>query len=187
MTGESIIRQASLLIRHCWSNKFSPLWCVPSSQRGVGLAVFFRDRMCAHNYFHAVFFMYEVAEVGDVRTGRITYNHAGRKMNDLGTVHLHLFGSVLNIPARAAVTRGKTHKFDVNAFVDAECSLLVVQRTEAFASSACAIAITNDDSNFCFLTHDVLLGPSVSTQTPRKEDEQKLTSPLNLFRLFRLG
>jgi hypothetical protein len=78
-------------------------------------------------------------------------------VNNLRSVLLHLFRSVFNVPAGATVARRKSHEFDVGALVDAESPFLPVERAKALPTSTRVIAMTNDDPNFGFFAHKVLL------------------------------
>jgi hypothetical protein len=160
MPGRSIIRKSSLLIGECWLNEFLPFCRIPGPELGMGFAVLLGYGMCANDHFEAVLFLYEIAEVGDVRTGRVAYEHPCRKMNDLCAILLHLFRGVFNISAGATVTSGKSDEFDVVVLVNAECSFFALQRTKTLPPSARSISITNNDANFDLFVHDLLLSPS---------------------------
>jgi hypothetical protein len=113
----------------------------------VHFKIFLWDGVCAYDNLHSITLFKKSLKCVDIRTRRITNNHAGSQMNDLGTVPHHLFARMLYVPARTAIASRKANQLHFGVRVYAESSFFVPHRPEAFAARTATVAITDNDSN----------------------------------------
>jgi hypothetical protein len=86
-------------------------------------------------------------------TRRIADNQPGSQVNDPCPVLHHLFTSVLDISARASITRRVANQFHIRAGIYTESAFFVLHRTEAFPTGTVAVAIANNDPYLYFFAH----------------------------------
>ncbi len=70
-------------------------------------------------------------------------------MNNFCTIFLHLFRNVFNVPSWTASTIGKSNNFCLFIlFINSKGPLSSVECPKTLSTTAAAITITNDDSDF---------------------------------------
>ena len=93
----------------------------------MGVVIARWDGMSTDDDVYSVFLLQKLVEIIDMRTWRITHNHARGKVDDLKTILLHLPDAILHISTRAPSTCCISHEFHFLISVETEGSFTVPQ------------------------------------------------------------
>jgi hypothetical protein len=153
---------------------------------GVHIQILLGDRMGSDNHFDSVSFFKKSFEHINMGAGGITDDQTGRQMNHLRAILNHFITGIFDVAAGTPVAGRITDQLDFSVRVYAEGSFPVAQRAETLSACAAAVAIADNYSDFCLLTHFNSF-QSLTIKCTRHPDRAILTAAILFLSISKQG